>query len=64
MAKEEHYEQLKNEVNLVWKTKMEVVEVVIGATGIVTKNTPIKYHITSSLMKPCSDRQQHKYASL
>ena len=37
VAKEEYYEQLKNEVNQIWKTKMEIVPVVIGATGTVTK---------------------------
>ena len=37
---EEHNEQLKNEVNRIWKTKTKtkVVPVFIEATGIVTKN--------------------------
>ena len=36
VAKEEYHEQLKNKVNRIWKTRTEVVPIVMGAMGIVT----------------------------
>ena len=61
MAKEEHYEQLKYEVNRIWTTKMEVslVPVVTEAMGIVTENLGMFINRISNNIK-----QQHKHASL